>query len=207
MLTSAPGALFKHTKLGNYLLKKSNSSISKALNSQLFIFFFYYFRPLKSASGALVNIFQTINSPTCLIHELAMYSWSKCGDVERVLHDQDIWSKTVSVHLAKSQENREINTHTSLSVFQWWFPSLFTRVSLRFNSGSLYQLLEQSLCSMRSESTCENKLFWARWITNRKWRIETREIMNGELLLIHTTTYLQHMWEYIYTTRCCNKLL
>ena len=50
--------------------------------------------------------------------------------------------------------------------------------------------------------------FWARWITNRKMKNwNERKIMKGEFLLIHSTTYLQHMRECIYTTRCCNKLI
>jgi len=63
-------------------------------------------------------------------------------------------------------------------------------------------LLEQSLCSMRNESAYKNKLFWIRWITNRKLSTETKETMNGRnFLLIHTTTalhYLQHKGVYIY---------
>jgi len=37
LLTSVSGTLFKQYKLGNYSLKKSNSSISNALNAQDFI--------------------------------------------------------------------------------------------------------------------------------------------------------------------------
>jgi len=55
LFTSAPGTLFKHSKLENYSLKKSKSSISNALNVQFFLKS-YYLRPLKSASGARVNI-------------------------------------------------------------------------------------------------------------------------------------------------------
>ena len=55
LLTSAPGALFKHSKLGNYFFKKSNSSISNALNTQIFIKS-YDLRPLKSTLEVLINI-------------------------------------------------------------------------------------------------------------------------------------------------------
>jgi len=52
---SAPLALFKHFKLGNYSLKKSNSLIFNVLNTHVFIKS-YYLRHLKSALGTLVNI-------------------------------------------------------------------------------------------------------------------------------------------------------
>ena len=47
--------------------------------------------------------------------------------------------------------------------------------------GRAPRVLEQSLCSMHSGSAYENKLFWARWITNRKLRTETKETMNGRV--------------------------
>jgi len=59
LLTSISEVLFKHSKLGNYFLKKFNSSISNVLNSQLF-FLNNYLRPLKNVSGTLVNISITL---------------------------------------------------------------------------------------------------------------------------------------------------
>jgi hypothetical protein len=66
---SASGALFKHAKLGSYSLKKSNSSISNVLNTQVFIKS-YYSRLLKSALEALVNISQKIKAMQEVIQEL-----------------------------------------------------------------------------------------------------------------------------------------
>jgi len=66
LLTSALGALFKHPKLGNYSSKKSNSSISNALNTQFFIKT-YDLRPLKNASGALVNISHKKNDHVTIV--------------------------------------------------------------------------------------------------------------------------------------------
>jgi len=54
---SAPGALFKHSKRRNNLIKKLNISISDALITHIFIKS-YFLKPLKSAPGALVNISQ-----------------------------------------------------------------------------------------------------------------------------------------------------
>ena len=59
LLTSAPGALLKQSEIRNYLLRKSNISISNALITQIFTKT-YYLKPLKSAPEALVNIFLNI---------------------------------------------------------------------------------------------------------------------------------------------------
>jgi len=59
LLTSAPGALFKHTKLSNYSLIMSKFLISNALITQASIKS-YHLRFLTSAPEALVNISQKI---------------------------------------------------------------------------------------------------------------------------------------------------
>ena len=60
-------------------------------------------------------------------------------------------------------------------------------------------LLEQSLCSMRSESAYENKLFWARWITNRKLRTEKRKKQwMREFFIDSHNYYIYNTWESIY---------
>ena len=48
--------LFKHSKLGTYSLKKSNSLIFNVLNPQIFIKN-YHLRPLKSVTGHLLTFF------------------------------------------------------------------------------------------------------------------------------------------------------
>jgi hypothetical protein len=96
-------------------------------------------------------------------------------------------SKTVSVHLAKSQE---ISAHTSLIVSQWWFPSHFTRVSLRFNPGSLYQLLEHQLVLCASIIAYMNKLFLARWFYNRNNKTKARKWMNDNWKWCECNSYM-----------------
>jgi len=50
LVNESPGTFFKHFKLGNYSLKKLNSSIFNALNTHIFIKKLL-FKTLKKCSG------------------------------------------------------------------------------------------------------------------------------------------------------------
>ena len=97
LLTSTHMTLFKHSKISNYFLKKSNILISKALIRRIFINT-YYLWSLTSAPRAFVNIsiflfkysfwlnsnthcfnqfiYAIIKETRCLIHNHRKLSWN-----------------------------------------------------------------------------------------------------------------------------------